>query len=219
MKRESVARVLVLMISSLVLALSLACGRGQQGRPDVVAGEAPKAPAAASSATERGQYLVTMGHCHDCHTPWKMGPAGPEPDMTNMLSGHPASLQMPAPPPTGGPWAWSGAITNTAFAGPWGISYAINLTPDEETGIGSWSEQVFVNGLRTGRHMGVGRPILPPMPWFNLAKATDEDLKAIYAYLRTVPAKKNQAPDAVVAEPPVPPAAPAAPGAPATKGE
>jgi len=223
MTRETVARVFVLMISSLALASSLACGPGPQGRPDVVAGEAPKAPAAVSSAVERGQYLVTMGHCHDCHTPWKVGPKGPEPDMTNMFSGHPASLAMPEPPRPNGAWLWAGAATNTAFAGPWGISYAINLTPDQETGIGSWSEQVFVNALKTGRHMGVGRPILPPMPWFNLAKATDEDLKAIYAYLRTVPAKKNQVPDAVVAEPPAAaaapaegsPAAPAAPGAPA----
>jgi hypothetical protein len=149
----------------------------------------------------------------------KMGANGPEPDMANMLSGHPAALQMPEPPRADGPWAWSGSITNTAFAGPWGISYAINLTPDQETGIGSWSEQVFVNALKTGRHMGVGRPILPPMPWPGLAKATDEDLKAIYAYLQSVPAKKNQVPDAVVAPPPAA-AAPAtsgsAPAAPST---
>jgi hypothetical protein len=68
-----------------------------------------------------------------------------------------------------------------------------------------WNEQVFVNALKTGRHMGVGRPILPPMPWQGYSKMTDEDLKAVYAYLRTIPAKKNQPPDPVINEAPAPP--------------
>jgi hypothetical protein len=114
---------------------------------------------------------------------------------------------------------WTGAATNTAFAGPWGISYSINLTPEKETGIGLWSEQVFVNALKTGRHMGVGRQILPPMPWPSLAQAKDEDLRAMFAYLRTIEPKKNQVPDAVINEapppaaptPPTPPSAPAPP--------
>lgn len=186
------------------------CGGGQAGKPDQVPGvsSAPETQAAVDPAT-RGQYLVTAGGCHDCHTPWRMGPKGPEPDMSQMLSGHPAAFVMPAPPKPGpdDPWNWGGALTNTAFWGPWGVSYAINLTPDEETGIGLWNEQVFVNALKTGRHMGVGRPILPPMPWPGYAKMTDEDLKAIYAYLRTIPAKKNAVPDPVIVEPPAAPPA------------
>src|SRR5437870_2909027 len=81
----------------------------------------------------RGAYLVTIGGCNDCHTPLKMGPKGPEPDRDRMLSGHPQSLVMTPPPKQApnGPWMWSGAVTNTAFAGPWGISYARNLTPDK----------------------------------------------------------------------------------------
>src|SRR4051794_24190332 len=90
----------------------------------------------------RGQYLVTIGGCNDCHTPWKMGEKGPEPDMSRMLSGHPEHVPMPAAPkPASGAWVWSGAATNTAFAGPWGVSFARNLTPDEHTGIGIWSEE------------------------------------------------------------------------------
>jgi mono/diheme cytochrome c family protein len=186
----------------LIGLIAAACSGGQAGRPDALAGQVP--PATAVDIAARGKYLVDAGACGDCHTPWKIGPKGPEPDMSLHLSGHPASLKMPEPPKPSEPWAWVGAATNTAFAGPWGVSYAINLTSDEETGIGLWAEQVFVNAMKTGRHMGVGRPILPPMPWLAYSKLTDDDLKAIFVYLKTVPAKKNQVPEAVVAEPPAP---------------
>jgi mono/diheme cytochrome c family protein len=152
---------------------------------------------------QRGEYLVTIGGCHDCHTPFKMGPKGPEPDMRGALSGHPESFQMPAPPKfTDGKWLWAGAATNTAFAGPWGVSYARNLTPERLTGIGIWDEKMFMQTIRTGRHWGVSRPILPPMPWFNYAKMTDEDLKSVYAYLRTLKPVKNQVPEAIIAQQP-----------------
>jgi mono/diheme cytochrome c family protein len=151
----------------------------------------------------RGEYLVTIGGCNDCHTPWIMGAKGLEPDASRTLSGHPEKFVMPAPPKgADGRWLWSGAATNTAFAGPWGVSYARNLTPDEVTGIGIWSEEMFMKTIRSGRHWGVSRPILPPMPWFNYAKMTDDDLKAVYAYLRTLPPVRNHVPDAVVAPPP-----------------
>ena len=150
---------------------------------------------------QRGEYLVTIGGCNDCHTPFKMGPNGPEPDMSRALSGHPESFKMPEPPKLAdGKWMWAGAATNTAFAGPWGISYARNLTPERLTGIGIWDEKMFMQTIRTGRHWGVSRPILPPMPWFNYAKMTDEDLKSVYAYLRTLKPIKNQVPDAVLAQ-------------------
>jgi len=85
----------------------------------------------------------------------------------------------------------------TAWAGPWGISYAANLTPDQNTGLGIWTEYMFIKAMRTGKHMGAGRDILPPMPWQNLNKLSDADLRAVYAYLRTVPAVKNRVPDPV----------------------
>ncbi len=79
--------------------------------------------------------------CGDCHTPWKMGANGPEPDMTRMLSGHPESMVLPPAPAPSGPWMASLAATMTAWSGPWGVSYTANLTPDPETGLGKWTEQ------------------------------------------------------------------------------
>jgi hypothetical protein len=151
---------------------------------------------------ERGKYLVTLASCNDCHTPWKLGPNGPEPDMNRMLSGHPQELPMPSVAAASGPWVWSGAATNTAFAGPWGVSYAFNLTPDKNTGIGIWTEDIFMKTIRTGRHWGVARPILPPMPWQNVREMTDDDLRAVYAYLRSIPPVSNKVPDAVIASRP-----------------
>ena len=152
---------------------------------------------------QRGEYLVTIVGCNHCHTPLKMGPKGPAQDMGRMLTGHPADLKMtPAPDLGKGPWMMVGAVTNTAFAGPWGVSYASNLTPDPETGLGKWTEKMFMEAMRSGRHLGKGRPILPPMPWESMRAATDKDLQAIFAYLRTLPPVKNAIP-----EPGVPPTA------------
>jgi hypothetical protein len=160
-----------------------------------------RSSASAGPRVERGKYLVTIMGCNDCHTPWKMGPQGaPEPDMTRMLSGHPEGMTLPPPPAPSGPWVASIAATFTAFAGPWGVSYAPNLTPDPNTGIGIWTEGMFLQAMRTGKHFGTSRPIQPPMPWTWYAKATDEDLKAIYTYLRAIPPIVNRVPD--YAEPP-----------------
>jgi mono/diheme cytochrome c family protein len=146
----------------------------------------------------RGEYLVTIGGCNDCHTPWKLGPRGPEPDMSRMLSGHPEALEMPsAPALPPGPWNTSVAATMTAWAGPWGVSFTANLTPDKETGLGEWTLEQFLQALRTGRHQGKGRPILPPMPYFNYAKATDDDLASIFAYLRSIPPVRNRVPQPI----------------------
>jgi mono/diheme cytochrome c family protein len=145
---------------------------------------------------ERGAYLVTIGGCNDCHTPFKMGEHGPEPDLSRMLQGHPEEVVVTsAPAMEPGPFIWAGSHTNTAFAGPWGVSFARNLTPDVNTGIGSWDETIFMNTIRNGRHWGVARPILPPMPWFNYAKMTDEDLRAVFAYLRSIPPIHNRIPE------------------------
>jgi len=160
-------------------------------------GMAKMVPSSGATA-ERGAYLVAIGGCNDCHTPLKMGPKGPEPDMSRMLSGHPQELVMPEPPASKGPWVWAGAGSNTAFAGPWGVSYARNLTPDPVSGLGIWDEAMFVKTMRTGRHMGVSRPILPPMPWQNLNAMKDEDLKSVFAYLRSIKPIRNEVPDAVI---------------------
>ena len=141
-----------------------------------------------------GEHLVSTAGCHDCHTPWTVGPKGPAPDMTRALSGHPESFVLPPAPPASGPWIVSVAATNTAYSGPWGTSFTANLTPDKETGLGAWSEQNFVRTIRTGRHMGQGRPVLPPMPVPVYQNFSDDELKAIFAYLGSIPAIKNRVP-------------------------
>jgi hypothetical protein len=115
--------------------------------------------------------------------------------MTRMLSGHPESLKMPAPPAAVGPWMISMAATATAFAGPWGVTYAANLTPDQNTGLGIWTEEMFLAAMKTGKHMGTSRPIQPPMPWNAYSQMTDEDLRAIFAYLKSIPALTNHVPE------------------------
>ena len=80
-----------------------------------------------------------------------------------------------------------------------GYSYATNLTPDENTGLGIWTEDMFVKALKTGRHMGTSRPILPPMPIPAYSNLTEEDLKSVFAFLRTLPKIKIRVPDPVLA--------------------
>jgi mono/diheme cytochrome c family protein len=143
---------------------------------------------------ERGRYLVSTSGCHDCHTPWAMGPNGAAPDMTRALSGHPRSLEMPPAPAPTGPWVGATSATNTAWSGPWGTSFTANLTPDKETGLGAWTRQNFIDTIRNARHMGAGRPLLPPMPAPVYAQMTDADLGAVFAYLQTIPAISNRVP-------------------------
>ena len=190
--------VLVVVLSALVLAGTISATVTKREQRTNVQQAAAKARA---ERVERGRYLVNIGGCNDCHTPLKMGAKGPEPDFSRMLSGHPEGLKMPsAPKLPEGPWVWTAAGTNTAFAGPWGVSYTANLTPDRLTGLGIWNEEMFIKTMRTGRHWGVGRPILPPMPYQNVAQLRDDDLKAVFAYLQSIPAVKNQVPDAIVAQ-------------------
>ena len=163
----------------------------------------PAKAGGASAPAARGKYLVMTSGCHDCHTPWKMGANGPEPDMTRMLSGHPQDAALPPPPKPVGPWIVASSATNTAHAGPWGVSFTANLTPDSETGLGKWTQRNFMDAIRTGRHQGRGRQILPPMPIQVYKNFTDADLGAIFAYLRTIPAITNKVPE------PLPPTEPA----------
>ena len=173
--------------------------------PDALFAAEQKAASGKKAMIERGLYLITLGGCNDCHSPKKMTPHGPAPDEALLLSGHPANEKLPEVPPNIlGPDKW-GAITNnnlTAWVGPWGISYASNLSPDPETGTGAWNEELFIRILRTGKFMGAGRDILPPMPWYDFAKLTEADLKAIFAYLKSLKPVKNQVPAPVLAPPP-----------------
>lgn len=148
---------------------------------------------------QRGKYLVAVGDCNVCHSPKIMTTMGPVPDTTRLLSGYQAGDKLGGIDPgmySSGKWEFTNN-SFTAWVGPWGISYTANLTPDPETGLGNWTEDLFIKAIRSGKHMGVGRPILPPMPWQAISQRPDEDLKDIFAYLHSLPAIHNQVPDPV----------------------
>jgi mono/diheme cytochrome c family protein len=163
-----------------------------------------KANGGYESQTKWGEHLVMSLGCGDCHTPKKMGAGGPEDDSTLLLSGHPA--KMPAPDVDRAAMESKGlVVTNdrTAWVGPWGVSYSANLTSDE-TGIGTWNEDQFIFAIRNGKLKGLAgsRSLLPPMPWPAFRNLNDDELKAIFAYLKSTKPISNMVP------PPTPPAAP-----------
>jgi len=166
----------------------------------------PTEPAVASTTTTEkpnfggyetqvqwGEHLVTIGGCNDCHTPKKMTPMGPVDDSTLRLSGHPEKL--PAPDVDRKKMESKGLVVTadfTSWVGPWGISYSANLTPDE-TGTGNWSEDQFLYAIKNSVSKGLAgsRPLMPPMSMMPVKLMSDEELKAIFSYLRTVKPIKN----------------------------
>ncbi|MGB2959341.1 MAG: diheme cytochrome c-553 [Bacteroidota bacterium] len=162
--------------------------------------ESGKAKGASKEQIERGRYLVMIGGCQDCHTPKTMGPQGPVFHPMKTLSGHRADAQLPdVPDGVIAPDKW-GALTNhdlTAWVGLWGTSFSSNLTPDEATGIGAWTEEQWLQTFHTGKHLGTGRPILPPMPIREIARMEEEDLKAIFAYLMSIKPIRNAVPQPI----------------------
>lgn len=201
--RDMIATAIVLTCFALITAAMVSCGKAETGeskatQQTTATTTTPDSASQHASRIERGKYLVTIGGCNDCHTPMKMGPKGPEKDMARMLAGHPEEAVLPTPPKIDGPWGMmSTAMTGTAYAGPWGVTYAMNLTPDTTTGLGNWSEQIFMLAIKEGKHFGGSRPIMPPMPWEMYRHMTDEDLKAVFAYLKSIPAVKNKVPEYV----------------------
>ncbi|PHN05166.1 diheme cytochrome c-553 [Flavilitoribacter nigricans] len=156
-----------------------------------------------ASSTEalikRGEYLLEIMSCHDCHSPKQMGPNGPEIIPGKGLSGHPADMPYQAVAPSSLP---EGAAlfnaTNTVTQGPWGITFSANITSDE-TGIGNWSEEQFRKAFTQGKSKGMDntRPLLPPMPWFNFVNISDEDLHALFTYLKHTEPVKNVVPNPI----------------------
>lgn len=181
--------------TTTVMVLAMAAFSGALLRAMAPAGQdGAVSPEKKKARVERGAHLVRTMGCNDCHTPWTMGPKGPAPDMSRALTGHPSDMVMPPAPPAHGPWIGHSAATNTAFAGPWGVTFTANLTPDKETGLGAWTEDMFIATVRTGRHQGKGRPILPPMPYWMVGALEDEDIKSIFAYLQSLAPVKNRVP-------------------------
>lgn len=144
----------------------------------------------------RGKYLVNIGGCNDCYSPKMMTPMGPVPDSTRLLSGHPADQPLAAfDPQTVAPGKW--ILTDggtTTWIGSWGISYSANLTPDSTTGLGAWTAEEFIKAMKTGKHMGSGRMISPPMPWESIGNLSDNDLRAMFAYLQSLKPIDNNVP-------------------------
>ncbi|WP_153800373.1 c-type cytochrome [Foetidibacter luteolus] len=144
----------------------------------------------------RGEYLVNTTGCDDCHSPKQMGPQGPEIIPELRLSGYPSGrpIQKADSNVVKQGWALFGPDLTSAV-GPWGMSFAANLTSDG-TGIGNWKEEQFINAIRNGKWKGLdaNRPLLPPMPWFVYRNMTDYDLRAIYAFLKTTKPVKNMVP-------------------------
>ncbi len=146
---------------------------------------------------QRGSYLVNAIGCDDCHSPKKMTETGFEVIPELRLSGfNPAMASLkPTTDAVKEGWMLFGTDLTTAV-GQWGQSYAANLTSDA-TGIGNWKEEQFIKALREGKYKGLDntRPLLPPMPWFVYKNLTDDDLKSIFAFLKTTKPVKNLVPE------------------------
>ncbi len=141
-----------------------------------------------------GEHLVLMGGCNDCHSPKLFTQQGPAPDASRLLSGSPSEGKLPDVPGNiiaPDQWGFLGSNDMTIWAGPWGVSFAANLTPDQTTGSGAWTEAAFIKALRTGKHLGTGRDILPPMPWQEIGQASDAELGAIFTYLKSLKPVNN----------------------------
>lgn len=162
------------------------------------------------SQVKWGEHLMTVGGCGDCHTPKKLTPQGPVDDSSLMLSGHPAQFPLPdidrSILESRNMFA---SQTLTFWMGPWGVSFAANLTPDS-TGTLSWTEEQFITALREGYSKGIkgNRKLLPPMPVEATRHFTDDELKAMFAYIKTIKPVKNTVPQ------PLPPSGAASAAAP-----
>jgi mono/diheme cytochrome c family protein len=194
--RLCLSRVAVLALIPVAVTVSGCSSPERVAQAPANTGTAAPAAAPALSQVERGKMLIIGGGCHDCHTPKKVGPNGPEADMDRMLSGHPESEGVPQPfkPIKGSPYVIHINGHLTAWSGDWGVSFAANLTPDQNTGLGIWTEDMFVAALKQGKHMGKSRPILPPMPWNWYGQLPEEDLKAMFAYLKSIKPIANRVP-------------------------
>lgn len=149
---------------------------------------------------ERGAFLTTIGGCKTCHSP--LDEEG-QPIPGREFSGHPAGAPLPE---------WDPSLlernilvtfapTGTAFAGPFGVTVAGNLTPDEETGTGRLTYEMLLESWRTGQSWKHDRPILPPMPSDDLDAFSDEDILAIHTFLRSLDPVHNPAPPSQPAPP------------------
>ena len=145
------------------------------------------AAAQASSEVERGAYLVSIAGCPVCHSPFK-----PEySDLSKLSLDQIKVLAYDEDRASDTSRLMAGG--RVFDLGPAGFVISANLTPDVETGIGGWTDDQVKIAIRTGL-TPEGRVLFPLMPYASFNNLSDEDLNAIVAYLRTLPAVKNQVP-------------------------
>ncbi|HEX7902260.1 MAG TPA: diheme cytochrome c-553 [Chitinophagaceae bacterium] len=180
---------IVAILTSAVVVALVACADSKSTSQKVAA-------ISPDSLIKRGEYLVTSIGCDDCHTPKKMGPQGPELDLDRRFSGHPSTEVLGKPDQSvfKNGYILFGMGLTTAV-GPWGASYAANISSDT-TGIGMWTEEQFFRAIRKGLSKGLegNRPLLPPMPWFVYKNLNDDDLRSVFAYLKSTKPVKNVVP-------------------------
>jgi mono/diheme cytochrome c family protein len=179
----------ILAISGIAIYI-LACNENSAGTPGLAA--------VRDSAwfVKRGKYIVNSVGCDDCHSPKRMGEHGPEIIPELRFSGFPHDGKLPPLDTNQVKNGWVMMSPDlTSAVGPWGASFAGNISSDY-TGIGNWTEENFLTAIRKGKLKGLegSRDLLPPMPWFVYKNMTDEDLKAIFAYLKTTKPVENVVP-------------------------
>ncbi|QCK15686.1 diheme cytochrome c-553 [Mangrovivirga cuniculi] len=185
-------------IFGLALCISITgCNSNKEDNASIVESLEPLVTEA-FNPVERGEYLVSTNGCHDCHSPKIFTPEGIKVDPTRELSGHPADEKLPPYDKETAKGYVLFSVGLTSATGPWGTSFASNLTPDE-TGIGNWTEEQFLTCIKKGILKGVegSRPLLPPMPWEHYKNFTDQDLKSIFAYLKSKEPVSNIVPDPI----------------------
>jgi hypothetical protein len=150
---------------------------------------------------ERGKQLVSLGGCDKCHTPKIKTLFGTESDPERFLSGYPQGEPLPELPdsePGTGEWENTFYTTDgTVWVGRWGVSFAANITPDPETGLGAWTEEQFIETFRGTDHIGGGSTIRSSMPMQAYSQLSNEELRSIYLYLQVIKPIKNKVPDPV----------------------
>ncbi len=186
MKKITLITSTVVVVTTMVI---IACNQSK-------AKETKEEKMSQEALIKRGEYIVSSSACDDCHTPKKHGPNGIEFDFDRRFSGHPANEKVGKVDTSvlSNNWILFGGGLTSAV-GPWGLSFAANITSDT-TGIGLWTEQQFFNAIRKGLSKGLegNRALLPPMPWFVYKNFNDDDLRAIFAFLKSTKPVKNVVP-------------------------
>ena len=184
---KHISWIIIIMIA-MVSAAIVACNSDTKSVTEIQISQ--------DSLVKRGSYLVNAIGCDDCHSPKKFGPNGPEVIEELRLSGRQANAPMPKADTNVAKQGWMLFASDlTAVVGPWGMSFSANITSDA-TGIGNWSEEQFFRAIREGKSKGLAesRPLLPPMPWQQYRNLKDEDLRAIFAFLKSTKPVENRVP-------------------------